>query len=83
MVDLQRGVFEPELIVQEGFKRAADGVAITGLVDQDVRREGRKVGGDLPDVQVVDLENARSACYGLADRIWACVSGRGLQEDTC
>jgi len=45
---------------EELFEGAAQRVAVAARAGQDVRGQGGLAGGDLPDVQVVDLGHAGS-----------------------
>ena len=59
VVDLEGRVVDPEALVQLVLELQPDRVAVGVLVDGDVGRERREAGRDLPDVQVVDLVDAR------------------------
>ena len=50
-------------------------------LDDDVGGEGRELGGDLPDVQVVDLDHARLFGHPAADPLGVDPLRRGLEED--
>ncbi|GAA3899764.1 hypothetical protein GCM10023084_60290 [Streptomyces lacrimifluminis] len=50
VVDLERGVGDAVVVLEEFLRVAADGVAVAARLDQDVRGEGGLAGGDLPDM---------------------------------
>jgi hypothetical protein len=58
VVDLKRGVLDVEVVVEQRVHGPSGGVAVGVGVDQDVRGQGRESGGDFPDVEVVDLDDA-------------------------
>ena len=57
MVDLQRRVVDPEAVVQQPLELAAPGVAVVALGHEHVGGERREARRDLPDVQIVDLDD--------------------------
>ena len=69
MIDLQGGVVDLVGPGEQGFEVAAHLVAVAGGVDQDVGRQGRHPGGDVPDVQVVDLGDTGPIGHGRADEV--------------
>lgn len=54
---------------ENGFQVGAYGVAILAVGDEDVRGGGRHAGGDLPNMQVVDLGHVRPGGERSADRL--------------
>ena len=48
-------MLEAETVVEKYLELAADAVAVGPWLDEHVRREGRELGCDLPDVEVVHL----------------------------
>ena len=61
VVDLQRRVADPEALAQQRLQLAPAPVAVVVGRDDDVRGERREARRDLPDVQVVDLDDALAA----------------------
>ena len=61
MIDLERRVLDPEVIVQHGLQVLPRPVAVVVGAHEHVRGQRREAGGDLPDVQVVDLVDAADA----------------------
>ena len=61
MVDLQRRVADAEALAQQLLQLAPAAVAVVVGRDDDVRGERREARRDLPDVQVVDLDDALAA----------------------
>ena len=59
VVDLERRVLDPELVVEQPLELAAPAVAVLAGPDEDVRRERREARRDRPDVEVVHLDDAR------------------------
>src|SRR3954468_5127405 len=64
VVDLQGGVLDPESLVQDVLELAADAVAVLASADEHVRGEGGKARADLPDVEVMDVGDARVRAQG-------------------
>ena len=58
VIDLERRVGDRESLAEHRLELAAAGVAVVAGRDLDVRGECGEAGGDLPDVQVVDLDDA-------------------------
>ena len=59
MIHLQRRVVDPEAVVQQLLELApAAAVAVVARPHQHVRGQRREARGDLPHVQVVDLDDA-------------------------
>ncbi len=81
VVDLQRRVVEAEALVQHRLHRAPRRVAVAVGADEHVRGERREAARDLPDVQVVNLDDVRLGDERRADRLRVETLGRGLQED--
>ena len=81
VVDLQRRVIEREALAQHRLHRAARRVAVAVGADEHVRRERREAAGDLPHVQVVDLDDALLGDERAADRLRVEALRRRLQED--
>jgi hypothetical protein len=46
-----------EALDEQALQRAADGVAVGGRLDEDVRGERGKAGRDRPDMQIVHLDD--------------------------
>lgn len=59
MVDLKRGVGDVILLTQQLFQLHARGMAVGRGLDQHMRRQGGLVGGDHPNVQVMDVHDGR------------------------
>src|ERR1700683_5048751 len=57
VVDLKGRVVQVELVVQHPLQPATRGVTVVLAADEHVRRERGETGGDLPDVQVVNLDH--------------------------
>jgi hypothetical protein len=55
VVYLQGGVVDYVVVLEDGFEVAADGVAVRREVNEDMRGERGRAGGDVPDVVVVDF----------------------------
>src|SRR5918997_1102355 len=79
VVDLEGGMGDTVLAREEVFELAAARVAVLATADQDVGRERREAGGDLPDVQVVDLRYALGAGHPAADLFGADAAGGSLE----
>ena len=75
VVDLQGHVVDPPPLGQQAAQVALDPVAVAAGDHQHVRGQRRQAGGDLPDVQVVDLGDRRPGDEGRADLVR--VVGRG------
>src|SRR6188472_2808260 len=58
VVDLERDVVDAEALGGDALEAPADLVAVVARADEDVRGERREARGDLPDVQVVDLDHS-------------------------
>lgn len=61
MVDLEGGVGDAVALAQQTLQVATFLVALATGEDQDVCGQGALAGGDLPDVQVVDLGDVQGA----------------------
>ena len=81
MVHLERRVGQVMPLGEELLDPDADLVTVVALGNQDVRGRGRLAGGDLPDVQVVDLDHAVDRAQLGAERLRVDRGGRGLEED--
>ena len=57
VVHLQRRVVDPEAVVQELLELAPAAVAVVARAHEHVRGERREARGDLPHVEVVDLDD--------------------------
>src|SRR6185369_17324723 len=55
VVDLERDVLDAPALADQPAGGVLDAVAVAGRVDQQVRGQCGQAGGDLPDVQVVDV----------------------------
>ena len=66
VVDLQRRVLDPELVVKQALELAPAAVAVLPRCDENVRGQRREAGRDRPDVEVVDLDHAGRASEALA-----------------
>ena len=80
MVDLQRGVLDPEAVVQQPLELAAGLVAVVASTSTWAESAG-KPDVDLPDVQIVHLDHAGLLGQGLADGLDVDALRRGLEED--
>ena len=69
VVDLQRRVGDAETGVQHPLDRAADAWQSSPSCDEDVGRQRRESARDLPDVQVVDLDDPRLGRDRASDRL--------------
>src|SRR5579864_9692598 len=67
VVDLKRGVTDPEAVGELPLKVAPALVAIGPGAHDDVGREGGKARRDLPHVEVVDLDHVRFGGQRAAD----------------
>ena len=67
VIHLQRRVVDPEAVVQELLELAPAAVAVVPRPHQHMRGQRREAGGDLPDVQVVDLDDAGRTRESAAD----------------
>ena len=81
VVDLQRRVGDPEALVQHPLDRAADAVAVVAFVHEHVRGEGGEAARDLPDVQVVHLDDAALGGNRPADLLRVHSARGRLEED--
>ena len=81
VVDLERGVLDVEVVVEQRVDGPSGGVAVGVGVDQDVRGQGWESGGDFPDVEVVNLDDAWLAGERSADLVRVDALGGGLEED--
>jgi len=83
-LELEGGVFDVEVPDQAGLHliQEAGGVPVVeaAIVDDHVRREGGQVGGDRPDVQVVDVDDVLVGSQMAADRIQVGALRRGLEK---
>src|SRR5438552_16556117 len=71
VVDLERGVLDPEAAFDEHLELAPDGVAVVAGTDEDVRGESGEAGADRPHVEVVDVRDLRVLGDGEADLVHA------------
>src|ERR1700757_1977278 len=69
VIDLERGVVDVEAVLEQPLQGPAQLVAVVARAHHDVRRQRGKARGDLPDVQVVDLDHARLPDQGAADLV--------------
>src|SRR5215218_10974873 len=69
VLDLQRRVADREALLEEVLEPAPDPVAVVPRGDEHVGGEGGEAGGHLPDVQIVDLDNAGVGREGAADGV--------------
>src|SRR5947209_12808170 len=67
VIDLQRRVVDVEAFFEKILQRASPGMTVIPGVYDDVRRERRKPGGDLPDVEVMNLDDAGLRREGMTD----------------
>ena len=81
MLDLERRVVDAELALEQLRQLEPGAVAVGVRLDDDVGGEGRELGGDLPDVQVVDLDDAGLLGHPPADPVGVEALRRGLEED--
>src|SRR5579862_6488643 len=80
VVDLQRRVRDPPAFGEELREVAPGAVAVAVGLDEDVRGERGEARGDLPDVEVVDLDDSRDGGEGLPDRLRVDAARRRLEE---
>src|SRR6516225_11069202 len=59
VVDLEGRVAHAEPVLEQPLQRPPVGMAVVSRLHDNVRRQSRKPGGDLPYVQVVNLDDAR------------------------
>src|SRR3954447_23073903 len=69
VLHLKRRVADLEAFVEDSLEPAAGVVAIAVAAHPDVRRQRWELGGDLPDVEVVDLDDARLPDERAADLV--------------
>ena len=81
MLDLQGRVVDLEPLVDLVLEREPFAVAVGLGVDQHVGGKRREARGDLPDVQVVDLDHARHRDHRVADLVRVESAGSRLEED--
>src|SRR6266542_627203 len=81
VVDLERRVTQPELLLQQMLQPAARAVTVGVRRDEDVGRERREAARHRPDVQVVHLDDVGIAGERLRHRLGLDTGGRGLEED--
>src|SRR6476659_10272961 len=81
MLDLDGRVVDVEFTLDQLGQLEAGSVTVGILADGDVGGKGGEFGGDLPDVQVVDLDDARLFGHHAADPVGVELLGRGLEED--
>ncbi len=59
VVDLERRVVEPEALMEHPLELEPDPVAVTGGLDEYMRRERRKAARHRPDMKVMGLDDTR------------------------
>ena len=74
-------VVDAELALDQLGELEPGAVAVGVGLDRDVGGEGGELRGDLPDVQVVDLDDARLLGHRAADPVGVDALRRGLEED--
>ena len=80
VVDLERRVVDVEALVEQALERPAQLVAVVAGPDDDVRRERRETRGDLPHVEIVDLDDPGVSGQRVPDLIRIEPGWRGLHE---
>ena len=81
MVDLQRHVVDAEALAEHALQAPAHGVAVVARPHEHVRGQRREARRDLPDVEVVDLDDARLARQRRPDRLDVDAARGGLEQD--
>src|SRR3954454_1547968 len=81
MLDLERGVFDPEALAQQPGQLLTVLLCVAVGSHEHVRRERGEARGDLPDVQVVDLHYVRLGRERAADLRRVELTRRGLEQD--
>ena len=71
VIGLHGGVGDGVVAAEERLKGTAHLVAVAAGADQDMGGQGGLAGGDLPDVQVVDLGDAGGGSELVADGVGA------------
>src|SRR5690349_3880536 len=67
VIDLERGVLDVEALAQHLFDLTADGVAVGAACHQDVRRQYRDTGRNLPQMEIVHLAHEGRMRHGPPD----------------
>ena len=67
--ELDGGVVDLEVVAQDVIEPVQDGVALgrRHVVDQDVAAKGAGIGADVPDMEVVDVQDAGNEAHGRGD----------------
>src|SRR5947209_7924268 len=81
MVDLERRVAEPEALAEQALQFTPVSVAIRPGSDDDMSRQRRKSRADLPDVEVMDLDDSLLSGQDMADLVGVKSGWSGLHED--
>ncbi len=81
VLNLQRRMGDAEVALEHHRQLVASPVAVGARPHEDVRGQRREPRGDLPHVQVVDLDDVRRASHRVADRVDVDALRRGLEED--
>ena len=74
-------MLDVEVVAEQRVHGPSGRVAVGVGVDQDVRGQGGESGGDFPDVEVVNLDDAWLASERSADLVRLDAFGGGLEED--
>jgi hypothetical protein len=80
-LDLERGVMDVVVGLEEGTGLVEDGVAVGAGADHEVRGRDLHVGRQGPDVEVVDVDDAVEPGEGGVDRVEVGTRRRRLHED--
>ena len=67
VLDLKGRMLDLEAILEQPGQSTPELVTIPVRVDDDVRRERREAGGDLPDVEIVNLDDPALSGERVAD----------------
>src|SRR5690606_237059 len=81
LLELDRDVPDPESLVEAFVDLAQDALVLREVLDHGVAAHGEVAAGDGPDVEVVDVGDARDLVDRLADLVQIDVRRDGLQED--
>ena len=81
MIDLQGHVVDAEALAEDALEVPAHRVAVVAGPDEHVRGERGEARGDLPHVEVVDLDDSGLGGHRATDRLGIHALGRRLEQD--
>jgi len=80
VIDLEGGVLHMEVLLEKALEVEPDQVAVVLGVHEDMGGERWETRRELPDVEVVHVDDMRMRRQGAADHLGIQVSGRRLEE---